>query len=187
MYRENRILVEDFEVWNPVNDKKAQAPGESADQAKGAAGDAESSLGRFLAGARERRGLTHDAAIKESHIPSHYLRMLENNDYSMISDQLYLLPFLRRYATFLGLDPEEVAMRFVREVQRADNSPPKRIDEPLRGPRGKRPKWLGIAGALVLIAIVGAYLALHHRDGTETPATATSTTPASQASSQPMQ
>lgn len=181
------MLIEDFvEDLNPVNDKKTQAPAKDADQAKSAEGDAESSVGRFLSGARERRGLTREAAAKESHIPNHYLRMLESNDYSMISDQLYVLPFLRRYATFLALDPEEIAVRFVREVQRADNTPPTRIDEPLRGPRGKRPRWLGIAGAIVLIAIVCAYLLTRHRDGTETPAAATSAAPASQASSQPV-
>jgi len=187
MYSQHKILIEDFvEDLNPVDDKKTQVPGKDADQARSAEGDAESSLGRFLSAARERRGLTPDAAIRESHIPGHYLRMLESNDYSMISDQLYLLPFLRRYATFLGLDPEEIAMRFVREVQRADNRPPTRIDEPLRSPRGKRPRWLGIAGAVVLIAIVCAYLLTRHRDGTGTPATATSAAPAPQASSQPV-
>ena len=46
--------------------------------------------------------------------------MIERSDYGLISDQLYLMPFLRRYAAFLDLDGEEVAMRFVREVQRAE-------------------------------------------------------------------
>ena len=38
----------------------------------------------------------------------------------MISDRLYLVPFLRRYATFLGLDAEEIASRFVSDVQHAE-------------------------------------------------------------------
>jgi cytoskeletal protein RodZ len=38
----------------------------------------------------------------------------------LISDRLYLVPFLRRYATFLGLDAEEVASRFVSSVQHAE-------------------------------------------------------------------
>ena len=32
-------------------------------------------------------------------------------------------PFLRRYAVFVALEPEEVASRFIREVQRADMNP----------------------------------------------------------------
>ena len=48
--------------------------------------------------------------------------MIESDSYGLISDQLYLVPFLRRYATFLGLDAEEVASRFVRDVQRAESN-----------------------------------------------------------------
>jgi cytoskeletal protein RodZ len=48
--------------------------------------------------------------------------MLEDDDYRRICDRLYLLPFLRKYATFLEIDPEETAMRLLREVQRADDS-----------------------------------------------------------------
>jgi len=88
-------------------------PGEEIDE----------SLGAFLIGAREGRGLTAEDVVRETRLPHHYLRMMETNDYSEISDQLYLVPFLRRYATFLELDQEDVAMRFIREVQRADSSP----------------------------------------------------------------
>jgi cytoskeletal protein RodZ len=46
--------------------------------------------------------------------------MIETDSYGLISDQLYLVPFLRRYAAFLGLDAEDVASRFVRDVQHAE-------------------------------------------------------------------
>jgi cytoskeletal protein RodZ len=46
--------------------------------------------------------------------------MIETDNYDLISDQLYLVPFLRRYATFLGLDAEEIASRFVSDVQHAE-------------------------------------------------------------------
>jgi len=85
-----------------------------------AAGDPDQSLGTFLIAARERRGFATDEVVRQTRIPANYLRMMETNDYSEISDQLYLVPFLRRYASFLELDQEDVAMRFVREVQRAD-------------------------------------------------------------------
>ncbi len=83
------------------------------------ANDAESSLGGVLSAARERRGVSREQAASQTGIPKRYLQMMENNDYSLASDQLYVLPFMRRYATFLALDPEETAMRFVREVPRA--------------------------------------------------------------------
>ena len=91
----------------------------------------EPSLGQVIAGARERRHLSRDEAAKDARIPAHYVRMIESDDYSSIADQLYLLPFLRRYATFVGLDPEEVASRFIRDVQRADMNAT-RMSEPIR-------------------------------------------------------
>lgn len=125
----------------------------------GAAAVAEQTLGQYLVAARERRGLKTEEVTAETRIPAHYLRMMETDDYDEISDQLYLVPFLRRYASFLELDQEEVAMRFVREVQRADSVPPARLDQPLSREPRKRRGWTGamvVAGFLAVA--VGLYL-----------------------------
>jgi cytoskeletal protein RodZ len=114
------------------------------------------SLGDFLVRSREKRGVSLADVVKETRIPNHYVRMMESNDYSLISDRLYVLPFLRRYATFLHLDPEEVGMRFVREVQRADNAVMPRSLEPIEIDRHKNGKWswaLLLAGLLGIIAL----------------------------------
>jgi cytoskeletal protein RodZ len=121
--------------------------------------DTDQSLGTFLIAAREGRGLTPEDVVRETRLPSHYLRMMESNDYSKISDRLYLLPFLRRYATFLDLDQDDVAMRFVREVQRADATPPARLDQPLLAEPRKRRGWTGALVVIgLLVVVVGIYL-----------------------------
>ncbi len=127
----------------------------------------EASLSESLTAARERRGLSREAVVNETHIPAHYLGMLEDGDYRLISDQLYLLPFLRKYARFLELDQEETAMRLVREVQRVDhNPPPVRIDEPVDDVRRRwRRNWTQPAIFSGLIAvIIGAYIAQSRHD-----------------------
>jgi cytoskeletal protein RodZ len=134
----------------------------------------EASLGESLVAARERRGLSQEAAVQEAHIPAHYLRMLENDDYRLISDQLYLLPFLRRYSSFLDLDPDETTMRLLREVQRADNAPsPVQLDEPLddiRHPRRRNWSKPIMFGGLIAV-IIGAYIVQsHHEDADTIPA-----------------
>lgn len=78
------------------------------------------SLGHVITEARERKGMTRDQVANEAHLPPHYVKMIETDSYDMISDRLYLVPFLRRYATFLGLDAEEIASRFVTNVQHAE-------------------------------------------------------------------
>ena len=118
------------------------------------------SLGADLTRVRERRGRSREDVASETHIPANYVRMIESDDYSMIADQLYMLPFVRRYAAFLGMDEDEVAMRFVREVQRADNNPPPRLDHPLGGgvrKRSRRSSMFMVALAVVVI-VIGLYL-----------------------------
>src|ERR1700722_17018908 len=88
------------------------------------------SLGEIITMAREARGFSREQAAKTSNIPGYYLTMIETDDYSSIADQLYLLPFLRRYAVFVALEPEEVASRFIRDVQRADMNAT-RMSEPI--------------------------------------------------------
>ena len=100
-------------------DKKSKTRSGDTDPGASAA-EPELSLGQVVTEARERKGLTREQVVVEAHLPAHYVKMIETDSYGMISDQLYLVPFLRRYATFLGLDAEDVASRFVRDVQHAE-------------------------------------------------------------------
>lgn len=118
----------------------------------------EKSLGQVIIEARKRRGLSPEEVVRETRIPAHYVKMIESDTGTLISDQLYLLPFLRRYATFLGLDAEEIASRFVHDVQRAETSVT-RMQEPIRMvDRGRGSRWtrvffIVIIGASVLLAL----------------------------------
>ena len=133
-------------------------------------GDLEPGLGKMLAAARESRGMSRAQVAAETRIPAHYLQMIESSDYGLISDQLYLMPFLRRYAAFLKIDGEEVAMRFVREVQRAEGAAAMpRLSEPLAVHDRKRIQWgrialiISLAAAIVILYIIASR---HHREFT---------------------
>ncbi|HUO06594.1 MAG TPA: helix-turn-helix domain-containing protein [Candidatus Binataceae bacterium] len=115
----------------------------------------EQTLGQYLTSARERRGISREQVIAEAHIPPHYVKMIETDTYNLISDQLYLVPFLRRYAAFVGLDPEEVASRFVRDVQTAETTVA-RISEPFKMvSHGAR---RGIPRAAIIAAVIGGLI-----------------------------
>jgi cytoskeletal protein RodZ len=152
------------ENWNVENvaESKPGAPAEKPTAPAAAAIPSvlsnDHSLGKIMSIARENRGLSREQAAKSSNIPGYYLTMIESDDYSSIADQLYLLPFLRRYATFVGLEPEEVASRFIRDVQRADMNPG-RVSEPIVMIADRKTfPWntvlLATGGAIVVIAIV---------------------------------
>jgi len=180
-------MATNIEESKPVSAYKVEADEVVVQRGKPANGaDAESSLGRFLSAARERRGVSREQAANQTGIPKRYLQMMENNDYTLASDQLYVLPFMRRYATFLALDPEEIAMRFVREVQSAENNPGTRIDQPLDADKSRHKSggWIGIVAVVVVIAIAGwLYITESGRHGSDntTPAAAVTSIPAAPA------
>jgi len=122
-------------------------------------------VGQTLAAAREQKGIAAGEAVAKTRIPKHYLEMIEADNYSMIADQLYLLPFVRRYAAFLGLDPDETALRFVHELQHAEGTPLRPIEPMALSPRRRRESFwrrsrglLIAAGALAAAALLSFYL-----------------------------
>src|SRR5579864_1853095 len=78
-------------------------------------------LGELMTATREKSGLTREQVAAETHIPAYYVRMIESDSHDAIPDQLYLLPFFRRYAIFLGLDEHMVVARFVRDFEKSEN------------------------------------------------------------------
>lgn len=86
------------------------------------------------------------------HVPVQYLTMLEANDYSAIADELYLLPFIRTYADFLGLDSGLLSARFMRTIQ-----PVERFSEPspeiVDDSAVRRSGWFTTAAVMLFVAL----------------------------------
>jgi len=135
-----------------VADKKSKSKVQAVESGA-AAPEPKPSLGHLFTETRERKGLTRDQVANEAHLPPHYVKMIESDRYDMISDRLYLVPFLRRYAAFLGLDPEDVASRFVSDVQHSESNVV-RISQEITMV-AKRPGAGGrIAFAVLIVAVV---------------------------------
>jgi cytoskeleton protein RodZ len=129
--------------------------------------ETEKTLGQVIIEARKRRGLSPEEVVRETRIPAHYVKMIESDTAALISDQLYLLPFLRRYASFLGLDAEEIASRFVHDVQRSETNVT-RMSDPIRMVEKKQGggRWFRVFIILILgaSAVLAAYLLLANYD-----------------------
>src|SRR5258708_35275773 len=82
---------------------------------------AEQTLGQLMTASREHRGLSREQVAEQTRIPAYYVRMIESDSYDAIPDQLYLLPFFRRYAIFLGIDEQKVVARFIVDFEKAEN------------------------------------------------------------------
>jgi cytoskeletal protein RodZ len=114
--------------------------------------DVDQTLGQLMTETRKHLGLSRDQVTDQTHIPAYYVRMIESDSYDAIPDQLYLLPFFRRYADFLGLDSQKVVSRFIFDFEKAENevaetAAPTTYAKALL-------KWRQIAGAMVVGGIL---------------------------------
>lgn len=89
-------------------------------------------LGELLKEARQNRGVSLEEAEKELRIRSKYLQALEEEDLSIMPPEVYVKGFLRNYAIYLGLDPEEVKALYKRESVA----------------KGREPDFIGRAGQI---------------------------------------
>lgn len=108
----------------------------------------------YIREAREQKGLTLAQVEEATRIPRYYLEILEGGgDGRLVSDRLYMVHFLRTYASFLEVEVETLAAQFVRENRQVE---PQAVI-PVREPR----PWKATAMltlTLLLAAAAGAYL-----------------------------
>ena len=82
---------------------------------------------------REEKGLTLQETAVAAHVPVYYLQHLEGGgDPHLLADELYLVPFLRTYATFLDLDPSYAVAKFVIASHRGEVAAGMMQDPPRR-------------------------------------------------------
>ena len=112
---------------------------------KGIAGTV-SATGDYIREAREQKGLTLGQVEEATRIPRYYLEILEGGgDDRLVSDRLYMVHFLRSYATYLEVEVETLAAQFVRENRRPEAP---QLAAPIRR-RPWRAIVLAVAAALV--------------------------------------
>lgn len=117
-----------------------------------------SRIAELLRQARERRGLTMEQAATAAGVPLRYARLLEGDAGAGvgISDELYLVPFFRRYAAFVGLNAEQLLPDFLGHVQEVPGTapPPAPLTYPSRMARLWKPAAASAAVAAAVFLIV---------------------------------
>ena len=90
---------------------------------------------RLLA-ARERKGVDLYRAERDTKIRARYLAALERGDDRELPGVVYTKGFLRNYALYLGLDPEEVLAQWRQERTEAkEERPVLAVPRPMAAPR----------------------------------------------------
>ncbi len=140
---------------------------------------ASDALGERFRAARAARGLSLSDVAEQIRIRSLYLAAIEEENWNAIGAPVYIRGFLRTYARFLGLDPEEAVAAFNRTQPAAPSAVTPAVAEPTarRAPtvRGTALVWVAAVVAVVLIAFV-VYNELTMRRG-QAPANLSEATP----------
>jgi len=73
--------------------------------------------GKYLRRERELRNLSIEEAAKLTKIRGHLLTAIEEDRYEILPPGLYLRGFLMTYARYLGLDPNDVVLRYKKYLE----------------------------------------------------------------------
>ncbi|MEO5883959.1 MAG: RodZ domain-containing protein [Candidatus Limnocylindrales bacterium] len=124
---------------------------ERREAVRGSAAESAPSLPERLLTARERKGVDLYRAERDTKIRARYLAALERGDYRELPGAVYTKGFLRNYALYLGLDPDDVLLQWRRERGNPkDPQPVISVPRPLATPR----KGLTFSPSLVVFALL---------------------------------
>lgn len=114
-----------------------------------------SALGERFRAAREARGLSLSDVSEQIRIRSVYLSAIEEENWATIGAPVYIRGFLRTYARFLGLEPEEAVSDFNAEASSAPPSPPPSGTSyaPPIGERRNLSPLIWVAGTIAIVLI----------------------------------
>lgn len=103
-------------------------------------------FGRWLMRERELRGLGRDEVARRTRLPPGVVEALESGDRDRLPARAYAVGYLRTFAAAVGLDADEVLLRFEEAAGQASPA--------ASGRRGARGAW--IAAGVVLAALAAA-------------------------------
>ena len=105
-------------------------------------------LGKYLRENREAKGITLEEIEQVSNISLTYLRALEAGQDHVLPASTFTVGFLRQYARCIGLDPEEVVLRYRTATQKGAG----RFREPSMEKMGRgRRRSIWVLGASLLV------------------------------------
>jgi cytoskeletal protein RodZ len=139
-------------------------------------------VGPALRRAREIRGISLEAAARDTKLPAGRLEALEDEAFTILPGEIYIRASLRTYSHYLGLKPDKVLAAYSRFADDPEPPPPPsrvgRVERALAAARIRdSQKFFLVLAAVVLVSLVG--VGFVSRGGAPAAAELDSVTPAS--------
>lgn len=116
--------------------------------------DVPSTPGEILRAARLRRRISLTEAERATRIRQRYLQALEDDDYGALPTGVYSVGFLRNYAIYLGVPPDDV-VNVAAPGRRRDQRPGVQSVAPPIELTAPRTTWLFVAGGAISLLLLG--------------------------------
>ena len=120
-------------------------------------------LGKTLSQARIARGFTLEDCERDTRISKRYLDALEREDWKVFPAPVYSRAFLRTYAQYLGLNPDQLMRMFQARAEEPPAFAP--LPEIRTTPASGNMNWLLAGGVALLLAVAGVFLYFSSRGG----------------------
>lgn len=142
-----------------TRDEVRRSRAEARDGDRAYATEAGPSLPERLLAAREHKGVDLYRAERDTKIRARYLQALEHGEYRELPGAVYTKGFLRNYALYLGLDPEDVLRQWKHERGGAaiPAEPVLAVPKPLAAPRQGLTFSPVVVVAALLTILIGVF------------------------------
>ena len=129
-------------------------------------------LGQMLRGARESQSISLAEAEAQTRIRQKFLAAMEAEEWTLLPNEVTTRGFLRKYASYLGLEEEAVLQSFQSRAKNVAPQPPVAVPEErevdyrpiemdLSSTQRRAIPWGWIGAAIVLLALAGAALYIY--------------------------
>jgi cytoskeletal protein RodZ len=123
-------------------------------------------LGKYLRSEREFRNISLREVSKNTRVREHILRAIEEDQYDLLPSATYVKGFLLAYAKYIGLDPNDVILRYESILK---GEPEPRQEAPPEKKDFRNTKQLWIIGGVVVVSLIASYFLYPSKPPVETP------------------
>jgi cytoskeletal protein RodZ len=109
-------------------------------------------FGKYLTQQRELRGMSREDISRATKIPPSLIVALEEGQVERLPARIFVVNYVRAYASVIGLAPDEAALRY-EEVDKATPAPSPAVLEKERRKRA----WVGLTVVMLFVAALGVY------------------------------
>ena len=115
-----------------------------------------SSIGNILRTERETQGRTLTEVSKAVYIKTKYLSALEEENFAAIPGEVYVKGFIRAYASYLGMDGEELVAQYdgPSESVLLQKEAPAAVTESVKGRRRRRRKVVSWPESTIIVGVI---------------------------------